>query len=236
MPAYSATGIYDNGKTFLAEININLPNECPSCKGNISPVYLGGWVNADANTMYALFECRKCHSGFIMSASEVEVKSKSYNKVFYLSDNSKIEYAPNRPIPITFSEHISNLSSQFVKIYNQANAAEAAGLDEIAGIGYRKALEFLIKDYLCEGKGDEEKQIIIKKFLGNVIKEDIENSNIKAVAVRAVWLGNDEAHYYRKWEDKDIDDLKVLIKLAVNWIETELITQEYIREMPSGKN
>ena len=36
----------------------------------------------------------------------------------------------------------------FLTIYNQSLSAEDNNLDQIAGIGYRKALEFLIKDYL----------------------------------------------------------------------------------------
>ena len=48
---------------------------------------------------------------------------------------------------------------------------------------------------------------------------------------RAVWLGNDETHYVRKWEDKDISDLKRLIKLTVNWIENNLLTQDYMSTM-----
>jgi hypothetical protein len=33
-----------------------------------------------------------------------------------------------------------------VEIAQQASDAEQYGLDQIAGVGYRKALEFLIKD------------------------------------------------------------------------------------------
>ena len=41
-----------------------------------------------------------------------------------------------------------------------------------------------------------------------VISRYIDDSNIKNVAKRAVWLGNDETHYIRKWEDKDLSFLK----------------------------
>jgi hypothetical protein len=55
------------------------------------------------------------------------------------------------------------------------------------------------------------------------------------VAKRAAWLGNDETHYIRKWEDKDLDDLKKLIKLTVLWIEMEQMTKDALVEMPEGK-
>jgi hypothetical protein len=51
------------------------------------------------------------------------------------------------------------------------------------------------------------------------------------MAERATWLGNDETHYVRKWEDKDINDLKILIKVTLHWIEMELLTEQYKTEM-----
>jgi hypothetical protein len=55
------------------------------------------------------------------------------------------------------------------------------------------------------------------------------------MAKRAAWLGNDETHYVRKWEDHDLEDLKSLIKVTGNWIEMEAITKKYIGDMPHGK-
>jgi hypothetical protein len=43
--------------------------------------------------------------------------------------------------------------------------------------------------------------------------------------------GNDETHYVRQWEDKDITDLKTLIPPTVNWIETILLTRKYMQSM-----
>ena len=47
----------------------------------------------------------------------------------------------------------------------------------------------------------------------------IDNLQLKIVASRATWLGNDQTHYEQKYTDNDINDLKRLIKLSVNWIE-----------------
>ncbi len=59
----------------------------------------------------------------------------------------------------------------------------------------------------------------------------VDNENIKQRAKRAVWLGNDETHYVRTWIDKDIKDLKLLIKLTVGWIEHAIITELLIADM-----
>ena len=71
--------------------------------------------------------------------------------------------------------------------------------------------------------------------MANCIAEDVSNEKIKAVAQRAVWLGNDETHYIRKWTNKDVSHLKGLIELTVRWIESELETQELLNDMPEPK-
>lgn len=95
--------------------------------------------------------------------------------------------------------------------------------------GYRKALEFLIKDCLISINPDEREKIE-KLWLGEAIKK-IGNKNIQICAERAAWLGNDEIHYLRVWADKDIEHLKDLIDLTVGWIEAEEKTKKYEKEM-----
>ena len=55
---------------------------------------------------------------------------------------------------------------------------------------------------------------------------------MRQCAERAVWLGNDETHYERKWIGKDLQDLKVLIRLTVNWIDGEALADGYVESMP----
>jgi hypothetical protein len=112
----------------------------------------------------------------------------------------------------------------------------------VAGPGYRKALEFLIKDYIISQFADEDaekraahKSAVEKQQLGPCIQEYIKNDRIKEISKRAAWLGNDETHYVRKWEDKDMEDLKRLISLTRHWIEEEKLTAEIIKDMPAGK-
>jgi hypothetical protein len=71
--------------------------------------------------------------------------------------------------------------------------------------------------------------------LASCIKTYVKNDKIQTVASRAVWLANDETHYVRKWDDKELKDLKELIKLTVLWIEMEETTAELLKDMPAGK-
>jgi hypothetical protein len=67
--------------------------------------------------------------------------------------------------------------------------------------------------------------------LGTCIKNYIDDKRVQSCAERAAWLGNDETHYLRKWEGKDITDLKTLVRLTVNWLDNALLTKQYEKEM-----
>ena len=68
--------------------------------------------------------------------------------------------------------------------------------------------------------------------LGSVIQKYIEDKKIKLAAEKAVWLGNDEAHYVRKWESHDVSHLKSLLGIAINSISESL---EFEKLMASFK-
>ena len=188
--------------------------ECPFCHSMVVPNY----IFMDEGNMFSFCPNSVCNRHFVLSKNEY-------------GDYTKVQ--PNSiPGVKKFSEIIQLLSPSFVLIYNQAYHAEQINLDQICGVGYRKALEFLIKDYLLSLTEDEERKNNIKnKFLNNCIQEDVTNENIKNVAKLAVWLGNDETHYVRKWAEKDVTNLKQLIDLTLRWIENEIETKRVLEDM-----
>jgi hypothetical protein len=203
-----------------------VPDTCPHCHYSIVPIHVNTVL--DSKCAYLSFFCprNECSRHFIYE----------YNS-YYL--NGRDSFSLSRPINgtakgVVYSDTIKNLSSGFVDIYGQAEAAEHHGLKDICGVGYRKALEFLIKDYII--KNDPElKSVVENKLLAACIGDYIENKKIVDISKRAVWLGNDETHYIRKWEGMDISHLKQLITLTVHWIETEELTNSMIAEMPDPK-
>lgn len=149
---------------------------------------------------------------------------------------SLVDVRPGSHQAKAFAEEIRVLSPAFIEIYNQASVAEVAGLDLICGPGYRKALEFLTKDYLKSiAKTDTEKDAIEVEQLGTCIANRIHDPRMKKSASRAAWLGNDETHYIRKWVNKDLSDLKKMIDLTVHWISSEILTAELEASMPDPK-
>jgi hypothetical protein len=115
-----------------------------------------------------------------------------------------------RPVEIespTFEPSIVEISPAFCTIYTEAYKAEQLGLLEICGVGYRKSVEFLVKDYIIRARPGN-KMAVEAIMLGPCIENYVYVPRIKEVAKRVTWLGNDETHYRRRWIDKDLSDLR----------------------------
>lgn len=203
-----------------------LPDKCPHCHNSITPNVRFGYRNLNTNIAELFLTCPNISC------------CKSFIGYYKFINNAYIEFNGTTSQGTLkgkyFSEHINSISSSFSIIYNEAFTAEQQNLKEICGVGYRKALEFLIKDYATT-KHEDKKEKIEKDLLAKVIGDYVTDANIKSVAKRAVWLGNDETHYIRRWEGKDLNDLKKLIDLTVHWIEMEILTASFEEEMPENK-
>lgn len=185
------------------------PDVCPICKSKIAAEILYS-VYQTENLKYTFDFCPSCNNVFIATHD-------SWGNVVLCE--------PNRFVEKAFTDELATLSPQFVKIYNQASAAEGSSLDEIAGIGYRKALEFLIKDFAISQNSDDADKIKNMQ-LSPCINEYIDNAKIKQLAIKSAWLGNDETHYVRKFEDRDINDMKKFIDALVYFISMDLIVSD----------
>lgn len=203
------------------------PDKCPLCHAYSEITCLKSVVGVDNDWVQLLFQCgfKECQSFFIGY----------YNGGPHL--NRFRAFKPRVPNLSIFPVFIKELSGNFINIYKQAEEALSFGLDQIAGPGFRKAFEFLLKDYAKSIKPEniEECKRIEGMFSGKVVDEFISDERIKAVAKRALWLGNDESHYLKKWKEHDINDLTVLIKLTVDWLEIEKSSEKYIKDMPEKK-
>jgi hypothetical protein len=194
------------------------PLECPYCHKSQIPEMQVAFLKEDG-TYFILCACMNSNCKLVFNVS-YNHGTRLFNQINQADLKKK-----------DFNEEIELLSPSFCEIYNQAYSSEQMGLDQITGVGYRKALEFLIKDYLISLHPEKEEDIK-KKLLSNCINDDVNDSHVKEVARRAIWLGNDETHYVRKWEDKDVSHLKTLIDLCLHWIESEIKTKKIIEEMP----
>ncbi|WP_182006120.1 DUF4145 domain-containing protein [Priestia aryabhattai] len=197
---------------------LELPDTCPICSFGISPECI--LVHHKSHIITELLcGCPRHECGSLFFAV--------YKDDFH---TELLRFYPYSKVNKKFPEEISEISSEFVTIYNQAHHAEQEGLDLICGVGYRKALEYLIKDFAI-GNNSDDIEKIQKMPLQQCVQKYIDQSDIKDMAERAIWLGNDETHYVRKWGSKDIKDLKNLIDLTVYYLSMELKAKKYREEM-----
>ncbi|PBB04760.1 DUF4145 domain-containing protein [Salimicrobium humidisoli] len=207
-------------------INVDMfPSECGLCHKNVDPTYISGvfidgYDNSSSNVLELVFQCTNVECRSLI----IGYFRRTQKNVFEFVNN-----APLEPTKKEFSDEINSVSENFIEIYNEAYFAEQKMLTLISGIGYRKAIEFLVKDYLIFLNKDDETSILARP-LGQCINT-LENENIKEIAKRATWIGNDEAHYQRKWEGKDIEDLKKLIEVTTYFISMDVASKKYLEEM-----
>lgn len=210
---------------------VGFPDECPQCHTKLVPKVLAH-VACAATEGRDLEEAYQCTNN---SCERIFVGSFKYQPDGRMPPAHKLyKTAPLKARTPEVGDLVRQLSPVFFEVYSQALVAESLQLTQLTGIGLRKALEFLVKDFAVS-KLPDQKEKIRHSLLAVCIKDYIDDSNVKATAKRAAWLGNDETHYIRKWDDKDINDLKLLIRLTVNGVENALLASKYVAEMPDPK-
>lgn len=204
-----------------------LPDFCPICKKSITPEFI---------LMYFKYNG---HQELLCSCPNTKCKSLFF-AIYKECPSDTCEYSLDHFTPFSreekiFPDEISTLSPDFIEIYNQAYVAEQEKLNLICGVGYRKALEYLIKDFALK-QSPEDTEKIKGMPLQQCLKKFITEPTIKDMAERAIWLGNDETHYVRIWRSKDLKDLKNLIELTVHFISITFKVSKYKEEMFIDKN
>lgn len=210
------------------------PSSCPICKHAIKPVVLHNstYENADNQWFLSfLYLCQHCYETFLSLHSVSLKPAREYGQENTFAAKL-LHIAPTRHKKRDFDEKISDMSPQFVKIYNQSLAAEGNDLDEIAGIGYRKSVEFLVKDF-CIKQYPESEEKIKNLLLSKCISEFINDQDIKTLASRIAWIGNDEAHYTRKLEGRDVSDMKSFIDAMVYFVSKVLTVEDALSISPA---
>lgn len=195
------------------------PRKCPVCDNGTDAEVLSAFSiqqhDFDVYQVFILFFCHHCESCFM------GVYQCFHPRCGYQNQLVQMQMVPRGEDVSTFSEGIGNLSQKFVEIYNQAELAEQWGLSEICGMGYRKALEFLVKDFAIKLYPEQETEIKSSQ-LSNCIREYIDNKRINSLAKASAWIGNDETHYVRKHDDYNTDNLKTFITAMASFIDSEL--------------
>ena len=150
------------------------PSECPICHIKIRPLFMNSNIIIHNDSrIEAIFHCTNPDCGRLFIA--IYHFDISYPS-FYLKKTEPVYQRDE-----IFPDQIKQVSPTFVEIYNQAMAAEAFNLDQLTGIGLRKALEHLVKDFAISQKKDKE-DVIKSTFLGKCIKNYLDDPKIQVCA------------------------------------------------------
>ena len=207
--------IHSDDSSFYNDI-FDLATSCPVCGVSLKPDVISAIVLVDEeddenNKGFILNYCSECNECFISRHTYNE-----YTDIYEFKSSAPMNYFKQ-----SFSSDIEKLSPNFVSIYNDSLHAESLGMTSICGMGYRKALEFLVKDFAISNNPDSEKEIT-ELALAKCIDTYIDNPKLKSLAKASAWLGNDETHYVRKHPQYGTAELKAFINAFVTFIDAEL--------------
>jgi len=226
--------IYSSFKNF--DIQLEAPSICPICGNSMAPKFIYSKIDGSSQSGFILdgfhglcynapliYKCthNDCGKYYLLNCI-INTYSSADHFVSWESNH----YQP--PVNIKFSDEITNMSPEFVTTYTQAFKAEKWELDNISGMGYRRSLEFLVKDYLSEietpknKKGEEySKEDIYQMSLSSAIKL-LPSQDLIDISKASAWLGNDESHTFKKWEEFDVSTLKEFIDSTVAFINFKI--------------
>jgi len=132
--------------------------ECPFCHRGIETQPLS-YVRFTVDNVQLFLKC-KCGQSFVGYTNQ-DNNTNRYNITGLSKGKHKTKF---------FEKEIQEVSSTFVLTYGESEFAEQENLKQICGAGYRRAFEFLIKDYLIKFK--KKIKILLKKnFLVIVLKK-----------------------------------------------------------------
>ncbi|MEE8859203.1 MAG: hypothetical protein SOH50_05785 [Leuconostoc mesenteroides] len=207
--------VYNNG----SYINLQIPKFCPQCGAVNNPETIilskQNIKTSDKNELVisASHHCNACNK----SHFTIQVESTGGS---YLAKSVYPETQPS-----LLPEEIYELSPRFVKIYGDSEAAEQRGATELAGTGYRSALEILIKDYALKYSEDG-KDTISKLNLANAIGKYFKGEFFSAAEVVRL-LGNDYTHWEKKYDFK-LEQLKAYLNVFIDHVKVQIMLKEPI--------
>jgi hypothetical protein len=211
------------------------PNICPHCHVANQPSNLFLFRDVKLDKLISVWKCTYVPCNKIFAVSHI----KNGNEYIIERNLIGLPKGPEWPQPIlnlkdgqTIEENIPS-QSKFIKTYLQSLEAESNGHDEIAGMGFRKSIEYLVKDWAIQSRPND-KEKILKLWLGKVISEYY-TGDLKDILERATWLGNDQSHYNKLFEEFNINHLKELIDLIMVELDREFKKRHYIENIENRK-
>ncbi|MGF3113528.1 DUF4145 domain-containing protein [Facklamia sp. P9177] len=208
--------VYNNSSSpSLNGLKVQIPKLCPVCAVAHNPIMLHKFSETinGSTTIAFVHTCSNCGKKSLTLNKLTKEDNKDYLEFIYCYPNSKA---------VSFDEKLEQLSPRFVSLYNQASFCEDNGYFDLAGMGYRAAMEILIKDYALGFELDT-KEKIAQRNLNRSIEHYFKNDETSQIAADVVRMfGNDFAHWDRN-EDYSLEQLKQYLEIFIQTINYKLM-------------
>lgn len=210
-----------NSAKFEVKINgeityVDIPTQCPHCGLAVEP------SSIDAVSIIELFgnPCRR-HMVVVKIKCPASKCKKHYLSIYHIDSGdvkpsgriyktAKLFQYP-QPWSNQFDSSISDNLPRFVAAYNDAMTVYSQGMEELAGCGFRRALEYMIHDYALDFYPDKKEHIENPKTtLACKIETYCESEDIKTFAKASTWLGNDFVHPVKRHDQPVVQLIKMV--------------------------
>lgn len=202
-----------NGSDFSSnyQFKYQKPATCPHCGTGTDAIITGksNFSLGGQALIAASCKCTACNKTFFFACAS-DGNGNAPNVCLYPG----ITFVPYK------NENLSSISEHFIDMYNQALESEFVGNIELAAIGYRSALEILVKDFAIT-ELDKSPEEVVKKSLCNAIGEYLNQPDLVNTADVIRILGNDYTHYKRKYPEYDFELLKGYMEIFLKQIEVQ---------------
>ena len=206
-----------------------VPHTCPHCRKEVGMNLVGiieGAIENGVELTLLVFQCPSCREltvGRYYSGANVFTPAHTISGKPFLYPQPEFQGT-------IFSEEIYDKFLRFTLVYNQSEKAEHYDCKDIAGAGYRKAAEILVRDFACLIYPEKKESILNTSNAKNVVFNFLKEYTLMCQLAEASFeLGNDEAHYKKTYQDNGLKDLKEFIKATVAQIEAILHLRELNR-------
>ena len=199
-------------------------NECPHCHygidlSNDSYRSYHDIANNEQSefTIFAIHLCPHCLKGFVVEHKMKIDTNENFSKI---KEISHIQY-PVTPKSFAVDNRVKRISKRFCDIYKQSLQAKECRLSEIYGMGLRKSMECLVKDYAVYTSQDTEEKIS-RKNLAECISCYIQDSDIQTLATSCRKIGNNETHWKNENDISDIRLMEQVMECIITYIANKV--------------
>lgn len=190
------------------------PMWCPLCGAYQDGIIASRYIHSGpGNTQIGTvgYKCTHCDQHYLVIYNIDKAQKTASFAEMYPSVN--VDYR---------NDILESVSPRFIFFYNQALRSEERGDIELAAIGYRSALEYLIKDFAINELKVDYKEVVNVK-LCDAITKYLGEKDLTATADVVRILGNDYTHYKRKYPEYDFELLKRYMEIFIKLVETKVM-------------